>query len=390
MLTGVLRARDGTTPRVTTMELFFDLVYVFAITQLSHHLLEHLDWEGAVQTLVLFVAVWWSWNYTAWATNWIDPDRAKVRGLMVVLMLLSLVFASALPDAFGDDGLRFAVPYVAMQVIRPAFMVAAFEPGDPMRRNYAQLLVWSALGGVAWIAGALADGDARLALWVLALVIDVGAPIHSFWLPRHGGTDMRTWTLVGGHLAERCQLVVIIALGESILVTGAVFGDADHSAAVTAAFAVAFAGSVALWWSYFVGHAERGAHRIEAAAEESTRLARGAYAYAHGVMVAGVIVAAVGDEEAIAHPDDEVHTAVALVILGGPALFLAGVAMFRWALTERVPPAPLLGIGLLAALALGLVATVATALVLSALATLAVAAAVVVDGRVGVRSLARG
>jgi low temperature requirement protein LtrA len=388
VLTGVLRARDGTTPRVTTMELFFDLVYVFAVTQLSHHLLEHLDWEGALQTLVLFVAVWWSWNYTAWATNWIDPDRAKVRGLMVVLMLLSLVFASALPDAFGDEGLRFALPYVAMQVVRPAFMVAAFPPGDPMRRNYAQLLAWSALGGVAWIAGALAEGDNRLALWVLALVIDVGAPAHSFWLPARGGTDMRTWTLVGGHLAERCQLVVIIALGESVLITGAVFGESDHSAAVTAAFAAAFAGSVALWWSYFVGHAERGAHRLEGAAEDSTRLARGAYAYAHAVMVAGVIVAAVGDEEAIAHPNDDLHADVALVILAGPALFLAGIAMFRWTLTGRVPPAPLLGIGLLAVLAA--VATVATPLVLSALATLAVAVAVVVDGRVGARSLAPG
>ena len=137
--TNVLRAhaRDET-PEVTTPELFFDLVYVFAITQLSHTLHAHLDGRGALETLVLFVAVWWAWNYTAWATNWIDPDHAAVRVLMLALMLISLVMSAAIPDAVHGRGIAFAATYVALQVVRSGFMVFAFG-GQRMGRNYLQL-----------------------------------------------------------------------------------------------------------------------------------------------------------------------------------------------------------------------------------------------------------
>ena len=155
----VLRDRSGgEAPAVTNMELFFDLVYVFAVTQLSHHLLAHLTVRGAVETLVLFLAVWWAWNYTAWATNWIDPDRPAVRGVMVVLMLISLVMSAKIPRAFGAEGLGFATAYVALQTVRSAFMVVAFR-GQRMGRNYAQLLAWTGIAGIAWIAGAFVQGD---------------------------------------------------------------------------------------------------------------------------------------------------------------------------------------------------------------------------------------
>ena len=235
----VLRRRvEGEAPEVTNMELFFDLVYVFAITQLSHTLLNHLTARGALETAVLFTAVWWASNYTAWATNWIDPDQPQVRALMVTLMLLSLVMSAAIPEAFTSRALAFALAYVAIQVLRSGFMVAALR-GQVMRQNYAQLLTYSAIAGAFWIGGAFVEGDARLAIWIVALAIDLGAPLHGFWLPRLGSTPLADWTLAGGHLAERCQLVLLIALGESILAAGATFSElARVTAEVVAAFCV--------------------------------------------------------------------------------------------------------------------------------------------------------
>lgn len=157
MAAAVLRDHSVDAAReVTKLELFFDLVYVFAVTQLSHHLLEHLTFRGAVETLVLFLAVWWAWNYTAWATNWVHPREAPVRVLLLVLMLISLIMSAAIPEAFRDRAVEFAAAYVVLQLIRSAFMVVAFR-GRRMGRNYAQLLAWSAIAGVVWIAGALAD-----------------------------------------------------------------------------------------------------------------------------------------------------------------------------------------------------------------------------------------
>jgi low temperature requirement protein LtrA len=375
--TTVLRdRRGGAAPTVTNMELFFDLVYVFAVTQLSHHLLAHLTVRGTVETLVLFLAVWWAWNYTAWATNWIDPDQPVVRGLMVVLMLLSLVMSAAIPDAFGARALSFAAAYVALQVVRSAFMVGAFW-GQRMGRNYVQLLTWSGIAGVAWVAGAFVPGDGRLLLWIVALGLDYAAPLHGFALPGLGRTPMRDWTLAGGHLAERNQQVVLIALGESILAVGATFSALPTSAAVAAAFVVGFVGNVALWWVYFVRHAEEGARAI-ARAPDPARVGRAGYAYAHGMMVGGVIVVAVAIDLTLAHPTGPLSTAAAAVILGGPALYLAGNALFNYALAGQVPWSRLLGIGLLALLVP--LALVAAPLALSAAATLVIVALALATG----------
>jgi low temperature requirement protein LtrA len=363
----VLRDRSrGEAPAVTNMELFFDLVYVFAVTQLSHHLLEHLTVRGAVETLVLFLAVWWAWNYTAWATNWIDPDHPAVRGLLVVLMLISLVMSVKIPRAFGEEGLGFATAYVALQMVRSAFMVVAFR-GQSMGRNYAQLLAWSGIAGIAWVAGAFMQGDGRLLLWIVALVLDYGAPLHGFALPGAGRTPLRDWTLAGGHLAERNQLVVLIALGESILALGATFGALRADVAVVAAFVVGFAGTVSLWWVYFVRHAEEGAQAI-AHAPDPARMGRAGYAYAHGIMVGGVIVVAVAIDLTIAHPTGTTSSAAAAVILGGPAIYLAGNALFNYSLTGRTPWSRLIGIGVLALLVP--LALAAEPLALSAAATL--------------------
>jgi low temperature requirement protein LtrA len=345
----VLRTRtDDQAPAVTTMELFFDLVYVFAITQLSHTLLHHLTVRGAVEALVLFVAVWWAWNYTAWATNWIDPDQPHVRVLMLTLMLLSLIMSAAIPEAFTTRAWAFALAYSGIQLLRSGFMVVALR-GRVMGRNYAQLLAWSAFATVFFVAGAAVDGNARLALWIIALAVDLSGPMHSFWLPHWGATDLSEWTLAGAHLAERCQLVLLIALGESILATGASFADSSITGTIVLAFCVGFLLNVSLWLMYFARHAEA-ATRTIASSRDAARIGRSAYAYAHAVMVGGVIVSAVGIDLAIAEPSAVSSATTAAVIVGGPAIYVAGNLMFKHALTGEVLRDRVIALVLLAAL----------------------------------------
>jgi low temperature requirement protein LtrA len=330
------------------MELFFDLVYVFAVTQVSGYLGHHLSVRGALETLVLFVAVWWAWNYTTWATNWVDPQRAPVALMMLCLMVLSLLMADAIPSAFAAKGLLFAGSYVALQVLRSAFMVLAFQ-GQTMGRNYAQLLSWSAIAGVGWIVGAVLHGDARLVVWIAALLVDLAAPIHGFWLPGLGDTPMEDWSLAGAHLAERMQLVLMIALGESILRVGATFAETPTTAATVAAFLAGFAGTAALWAVYFLRHAGAAASAI-ASARDAARVGRAGYAYAHALMVGGTIVLAVAIELTIAHPSAPLSTADAAVMLAGPTIFLAGNALFLHSVTGSAARIPLGGIAAIALL----------------------------------------
>ena len=374
----VLRDRTaGEAVRVTNAELFFDLVYVFAITQLSERLFHGLSVRGALQTLVLFGAVWWAWNYTAWATNWIDPDKPRVVLLMLALMAISLVMSAAIPYAFSFRGFPFALSYVALQLVRSGFMVLAFPPGETMRRNYAQLLAWSAIAGVAWLAGAFVGGDGRIVVWALALALDLGAPIHGFALPRLGSTPISDWSLAGAHLAERCQLVLLIALGESVLRVGATFAVQTGSFGVDLAFVAGFVATASLWASYFLRHAEKGAAAISESPEDAARLGRAGYAYAHAIMVAGVIVVAVAIELVIEQPGDPATGAVIWTLLGGPALFLSGLILFKWAVARGslVPPARAIA-GLAALVLLGLVADrlVLACAAAAVLAVLAVAA----------------
>jgi low temperature requirement protein LtrA len=382
MSTAVLRERTrGAAPPVTSVELFFDLVYVFAVTQLSQHLLHDLTLRGALETLVLFLAVWWAWNYTAWATNWIDPERPAVRVLMLALMLISLVMSAKIPEAFGDEAIGFAGAYVAIQVVRGVFMVAAFR-GQSMGRNYAQLLAWSCIAGAVWIAGALLHGDARLLVWIAALALDYAAPLHGFALPGVGRTPTRAWTLAGEHLAERNRLVVLVALGETILALGKTFSELQANASVVTAFVAGFVGIVSLWWIYFVRHADEAAWAISHSVDP-TRMARAGFAYAHAIMVAGVIVVAVAIELTMDEPGGETSAAGAAVILGGPALYLAGNALFNFAITGRAPRSRLVAIVLLALLIP--LAALVDPLALSISATLVVLALALAVGTSGFR-----
>ena len=333
---GLLRARDGDAVQVTPLELFFDLVYVFAITQLSHLLLSHLTLRGVLETVMLLLVVWGVWVYTAWFTNWFDPDRLPVRLVLVAVMLASLLMSVAIPEAFGKRGLMFALAYVAIQVGRTFFTFIALRKSlgtsHPLSRTFQRILTWFVASGVLWITGGLLEGEARYAVWLLALAVDYSGPVVGYYVPGLGRSRTQEWTIEGGHFAERCQLFVIIALGESILVTGTTFGEIEASTATVSAFV----GSVALWWIYFARSAEA-AREVFISSEDPGRLGRSAYTYFHLPMVAGIIAVAAADELTVAHPGEPGTLASITLTLGGTALFVAGHALFKWAVFGVLP-----------------------------------------------------
>src|ERR671916_2962938 len=187
---GMLRAREGADGRVTPLELFFDLVYVFAVTQLSHRLLDHLTVRGALETLMLLLAVWGAWIYTSWFTNWFHPNRLAVRLVLVAVMLASLLMSVAIPEAFGKRGLMFALAYVAIQVGRTAFTFIALRKSlggsHPLSRTFQRILTWLVGAGVLWIIGGLLGGEARYAVWLLALAVEYSGPGVGYYIPALG------------------------------------------------------------------------------------------------------------------------------------------------------------------------------------------------------------
>lgn len=343
------------------VELFFDLVYVFTIIQLSHYLLENQTWQGALEAATLFAAVWWAWNYTAWSANWIDPDTNAGRGLMLILMACALLMAVAIHYAFGYRAWLFVFGYVAMALIRAGYMALVMR-GTQMGQNYAQLGLWSVASSVFWIAGVLVE-SARLPLWIIAVLIDYAGPYTHFWVPGKGGTPMESWTLKGLHLLERNQLIFIIALGESILLLGGTMVGADLGGPLFLTAAIGFGLIVSMWWLYFVHSGEDSEHAFETEAQQ-TKLARSGLAYAHGIMICGAIVVAVAIEEIIAHPTDAAHLPSIVIAVVGPLLFLTGNAMFRSRIVGRVPMTYLIPFVVLPVLGLGVHLTHASGIIL--------------------------
>lgn len=337
--------------KVTMVELFFDLVFVFAITQLSHSLLAHLTLDGAIKHFLLLLAVWWVWIYTSWVTNWLDPDRLLVRMCLFSLMLAGLLMSVSIPKAFTELGLLFACAYVCMQVGRTVFFLYAIRnESKNFVRSFQRILIWLSLSAIFWIAGGIAEGQQRFIFWCIAFFIEFISPALLFWVPGLGRASTTDWNVEGNHMAERCALFVIIALGESLLVTGATFADQQWSPGVITAFLVAVIGSIALWWIYFDSGLVRAHHRI-LKSEDPGSQARLAYTYMHAPIVAGIIVCAVADELVLAHPGHASHAGVA-AILGGPALYIFGCMLFKWVTNDRrTPPlSHIMGLLLLAAL----------------------------------------
>ena len=342
------RDRSGE-QRVTNIELFFDLVYVFAVTQLSHHLLGNPTVGGALQTALLLALVWLAWSYTTWVANWLDPELMAVRLLLVALMLVSLVMSASLPRAFTDLGLMVGGAYAVMQIGRSVFMVVVLR-GDPLRANFSRILVWCVVSGALAVAGGLVHGHPRWIVWLLAAGVDFTGGLVGFVTPWLGRSHTSDWDIAGGHFAERCQGFILIALGESIVTIGTVLSGARVDAATVTSFVVAFTGAVALWWLYFDRSATAGAEII-AASDDPGRLGRTAYHLIHPVMVAGIIVCAAADDLVLARPGEVASTAAAWMILGGPALFLAGLVAFKRVLWGYLPWTRIAGVVVLALLA---------------------------------------
>jgi low temperature requirement protein LtrA len=367
----LVRGRAGSEP-VTNVELFYDLVYVFAVTQLSHYLLAHPTLAGPLQAALLLAMVWLLWVYTTWVTNWLDPDRIAVRLLLLGLTLTSLVLSAA----FGARGLAVGVAYAVMQIGRSVFTVIALR-GRPLQRNFQRILAWCLVSGLLAVLGGVVTGPARALLWLGAIGVDLLGGLAGFYTPRLGRSTTADWTIEGSHFAERCQGFILIALGESIVVSGATLAALQHvSQAAVVAFATAFVSSAGLWWLYFDRTAQAGAQVIASSADPG-RLGRSAYHLVHPFMVAGIIVTAAADELVLSHPDAAATPRSAWMILGGPGLFIAGHAAFKAILWHRVPGSRIASLAVLGLL--GLLVPHVSGLVLSIAATAVVVVLVLAD-----------
>ncbi len=340
-MTGSLLRDRSQDQRVTNAELFFDLVYVFAVTQLSHRLVVHLNIENALQSTLLLAMVWQAWVYMTWVTNWLDPARLPVRVLLLVTSFASLVMSSGLPHAFDSRAWVVAGAYVAMQLGRTAFVVVALRRDGAaalsLRLNYERILTWSAVGAVLALAGAAAGGHAREVLWLLAVAVELFGGAVGFYTPWFGRSNTEDWTIEGGHFAERCQAFVLIAVGESVVAIGGTLSDLDQvTFTEVLAFVAAFLGAIAFWWMYFDRSADAAAEVI-AASDDPGALGRSAYHFVHPIMIAGIIASAAADDLILGDPGSHPSLAVVWLTLGGTALFIAGHAVFKAVVWEVVP-----------------------------------------------------
>ncbi|MBX0301614.1 low temperature requirement protein A [Cryobacterium sp. 1639] len=364
----LLRPEDSeAADRVTYVELFFDLIFVFALTQLSRYLYENQSWEGALESAMLVLALWWVWVYTTWVTNWLDPAKLPVRGVVLGLALVGFVGSVSIYESFGDRGLVFALAYTVLQLGRTVFMLLAVARHDAeLRRTFVRILAWLALASVFWIVGALLPLQYRLPLWLIALAIEYLSAGVGFRVPGLGASGIDHWDLSGPHIAERSALFVLIALGESLLVTGFAFVDKESSAESILGMLLAFGAAVAMWWLYF-DHGERAGAKAIAAAADPGRIARLAYTYVHAVIIAGIVLTSVADKEVLSHPHAAMTLSTAVVLVGGPLLYLVGMLLFRLVVARELLVSYLVGAGALLlafAVAFGL-----TPLVLGAVTT---------------------
>jgi low temperature requirement protein LtrA len=339
-----LQREPGEPRQATFLDLFFDLVFVFALFQLSRGLLAHLGWSSALQTAVLLFAVWSVWNYTTEVSNRYDPARPAMQLLVIGSMFGVFVLAAAVPEAFGTRGLVFAGAYVAVQVGRSLFLVAVRGAGQ---RPEVRELFWFGVSALPWLAGAVAHGWARAALWALAVAVDYASLGLGLPTPGLGRASTAEFAFSGEHLAERQRQFFIIALGELILVTGlAITSSRGFEAAREAAVVAAFATTVLLWRVYIY----RAGQVLGPAVAEVPNPIRLAIpvVYAHPVMVAGLVAISVGDALVITYPAGHTPPAWIAVILGGPALFLAGRAVLEYVVFSRVSKDRVIGVLVLA------------------------------------------
>jgi low temperature requirement protein LtrA len=311
--------REG--ERVTPLELFFDLVFVLAITQCTGLMSHDQTWSGLVQGLLILCVLWWAWTGYAWLTSVIDPEAGAVRGVMFVAMAAMLIVSICVQEAFGNLALTFALGIGVFRAAHIALFMLAGADDENLRRSVISLAVSTAVAVGILALASLFDGLAQGALWALAIFLDMAGP---YFFGAEG------WTLVPGHFAERHGLIVIIALGESVVALGVgASGTLDLGIGIAAVLGVFLA--AALWWTYFDVVALISARRLGEAEAGRVRneLARDSYSYIHLLMVAGIVLMAFGLKVTIAHHDDTLDYVPAFALLGGLAIYLLGLVGFR-------------------------------------------------------------
>ncbi|MFC6020684.1 low temperature requirement protein A [Plantactinospora solaniradicis] len=360
--------------RATFLELFFDLVFVFALFRLSQGLLERLTWSGAFQTVVVLLAVFWVWGHTAGVANRFDPAQPPIQALVIGCMFGTFLLAVVAPEAFGPRGLVFAGAYVAVQVGRSFFLVLVTR-GHERQRFELRTLFWFGVSAPLWLAGALAHGWARGVLWAVAVAVDSAAPRLGLPTPGLPSARPAEFSFLSEFVAERHRQFFIIALGELIVVSGLAYASGGLVADRTAAVVVAFVTTVLLWRIYIYRAGEVLGAAV-AAAPDPLRVVNSVL-YAHAVMVAGVVAISVGDELVIRHPSGHTRPAWIAVVLGGPALFLAGRAILEYAVFARVSRDHVIGVLVLAVISPAMI--LVPPLIAAAAAAVVLAGVAVVD-----------
>ncbi|HEY7951263.1 MAG TPA: low temperature requirement protein A [Solirubrobacterales bacterium] len=312
--------REG--ERVTPLELFFDLVFVLAITQCTALMSHHPTWSGLAQGLLVLGMLWWSWTGYSWLTSVIDPEEGAVRLVMFGAIAALLLVSLCVPEAFGDLALAFALIYGVVRTAHIALFMLASPEDDALRHSVLALAASTAVAVALLATASLFDGLAQGSLWALALLLDMGGP---YFFGSEG------WKLVPGHFAERHGLIVIIALGESIVAIG--LGAAHElTLGIAAAAVLGVALTAAMWWVYFDIVAIVAARRLAEAepGKVQNEMARDSYSYLHLLMVAGIVLVALGLKKTIGHFDAHLDTVPAFALLGGLALYLLGHVTFRY------------------------------------------------------------
>jgi low temperature requirement protein LtrA len=311
--------REG--ERVSPLELFFDLVFVLAITQCTTLMARDPTWRGLARGLVVLGLLWWSWVGYAWLTSVVDPDDGGVRLVLFAAMAALLVTSLCVPEAFGDLGLTLAAAYGAVRAAHIALFTLASRDDPGLRHSVIGLGASTALGIGILVAGSFVHGDARLGVWATALGLDMAGPLF---------IDTSGWRLVPGHFAERHALIVIVALGESIVAIGIGAGAGVDGGVVLAAV-LGMAIAAALWWAYFDVAALQAARRLDEVDDIQARneLARDAFSYLHLPMVAAIVLVALGLKSTLAHVGDPLRWETATALVGGTALYLLAHVAFK-------------------------------------------------------------
>jgi low temperature requirement protein LtrA len=312
--------REG--ERVRPLELFFDLVFVLALTQCTALMSHHPTWSGLLQGLLVLGVIWWGWVGYAWLTSVIDPEEGAVRLVIFAAMAAFLIVALCVPDAFGSLALTFAIAFGFVRVAHIALFMLASPDDDALRHSVLGLAASTAVAVGLLVLASTLDGLAQGALWALAIFLDMAGP---YFFGSEG------WKLVPGHFAERHGLIVIIALGESIVAIGIGAGGGLTWGSGTAAV-LGVALSAAMWWLYFDVVALVSARRLADAEEGRVRneLARDSYSYLHLALVAGIVLAALGLKTTIGHTGEHLHDVPAFALFGGVAIYLLGLVAFRY------------------------------------------------------------